>query len=374
MFKYINIILSAILLLSACTKSEVQHEDPAEIGFAPAARNVTKAVMEGPLNGDVRLGVWAYWNGTDGNIETGVADYSIYNTPFLADSEFGKKDVNWGGIPAYYWPNSGALVFAGYTKNRVVEQEGGGSWLHSVIDGNVKYDLSSDTMTIPVSIYPQLNNSFDLCWFGRTSASYNNRTNGDPVPVTLHHAMSWITIKVKGDATTGPEEENKRWRIKGIVMKDAFKEATGSCSISEGGVATTSWTLSEGQTTDVDLGRADGDTQNSNSKIQSLTQEAVPYEAVANALIVIPQPPLKLAVTYECPTAGGSYTEKTVEVDLTLTGHKDEDGNDIAENERIDMWKSGIHYTYTLVFKANEILVAPSFGKWETSDQTITVE
>jgi hypothetical protein len=37
-------------------------------------------------------------------------------------------------------------------------------------------------------------------------------------------------------------------------------------------------------------------------------------------------------------------------------------------------WASGVHYTYTLAFKGNEILVAPSYDNWDEKDQTVTVE
>lgn len=368
MLKYINITISAILLLSACTKSEVQYEASAEIGFAPAAKNVTKAVMQGTLADNVHLGVWAYWNGSNGQVQSNVNDYGTYSSPFLANAEFAKKGTSWAGYPdSYLWPNTGALVFAGYTKTQVHTDM-------TVGVDEATYNLQTNTMTLDYSLYPQLKYSFDLCWFGRTAASYNNREDGDPVDVTMHHALTWLTIKVKGDATTAPADEAKKWRVTDMIIKDAYKQAVGTCTIDSDGDATAIWKLIEGQITHVNLGKTNGDDYTETNLSCPLTQEAQAYEAVENAVIVIPQPPLKLEVTYECPTAGGGYTQKTAEVDLTLTGHKDADGNDIDANERIDMWEAGKHYTYTLVFKANEILVAPSFGAWDTTDQTITVE
>lgn len=367
MFKYINIILSAILLLSACTKSEVQHEDPAEIGFAPAARNVTKAVMTGTLDDNVSLGVWANWNGAEGEVETGINDYSGYSNPFLVNASFSKKGDNWAGTDqAYLWPTSGALVFAGYTKSQRFENN-----MNVGVD-EATYDFSTNSMTLDYSLYPQLQYSFDLCWFERTAASYNNRTSGNPVEVTLHHAMTWLTINVKGDAATAPEDESKKWKITDMRLLYACKQAVCTCSMKDGRM-TAQWELADGQTTHVYLGKKNGGDTSESALQLPLTQEAQAYEAVTDAVIVIPQTPLKLEVTYQCPTASG-YTTKTATVDLTLTGHKDGEGNDITEDKRINMWEAGKHYIYTLVFRANEILVAPSYGDWASSDQTITVE
>ena len=60
--KKIFISLLAVAALAACTKSEVAYEASAEIGFAPAVKNVTKAAMaSGTLlanNPNQQLGIW----------------------------------------------------------------------------------------------------------------------------------------------------------------------------------------------------------------------------------------------------------------------------------------------------------------------------
>ena len=70
--------------------------------------------------------------------------------------------------------------------------------------------------------------------------------------------------------------------------------------------------------------------------------------------------------------SSGVYKAGKTTVNLTLEGTKKEDGT--TENTKINTWLSGTHYTYTIVFKANEILVAPSYGTWATADQSVTVE
>ena len=47
------------------------------------------------------------------------------------------------------------------------------------------------------------------------------------------------------------------------------------------------------------------------------------------------------------------------------------DADDASKN----VWKPGYHYTYTLTFKANEILVAPKVTTWENGGNTeVTVQ
>ena len=77
--------------------------------------------------------------------------------------------------------------------------------------------------------------------------------------------------------------------------------------------------------------------------------------------IIIPQLPVNLIINYSYQVGSETRTDsKTVSLKLN-------DAN-------TTMWESGVHYTYTLVFKSNDIQVAPSFGTWGTENQNVTVE
>lgn len=350
------ILVLAIAAIAACTKSEVQYEAPGEIGFAPAVKNVTKAAMaSGTLlvnNPYQQLGIWAYWN------YNGTAILSTHTVSYLNDATFGKKDATlangssvtaWGGVDyAYPWPTNGTLRFAGYTK--------------FTTSGSVSYSGVADD-NITFTNYTQAN-GFDLCWF-KTTDAYNNRTTGNAIEVTLSHALAWLTFKIKGQGTVG-------WKINSIVLNDIASVGTGVCH--GAGADAAQWTCSV-YNTDMTL----------LSSQLTLTGDFVDIENGAKNFVVIPQTlnagnqtenartQHTLTINYSFPVgdpkvdANWKSDSRTVKLDLT-SNHGDATG---AVQNR---WKSGVHYTYNLTFKANEILVAPSYDKWATSDQGVTVE
>lgn len=346
--KKIFISLLAVAAVAACAKTEVAYDAANEIGFAPAVKTITKAAMSGTLPTTQDLGIWAYWNGVNGTVESNGATYANYTDAFLANALFGNRNGNnWGGKnEAYPWPTNGALVFAGYT-------------VPSQNDFAAAYNLEDNKMTF--TGYTQstdIANTFDLCWFGRTANSYNNRATGAAVDVTLSHALTWITIQIKGDTNTAG---NKPWRVtKATLLAANTVGTTGTCVYGDDGKAKATWTSNT--PADVVIKAA----------AQDLKQSAEDYESTAKGVVVIPQTPVKLEVEYEYPV-GNEYKPGKSTIDLTLTNHKDENGQTIATS--INEWASGVHYTYTLVFKANEILVAPTYGEWANGgNQTVVVE
>ena len=337
--KKIFISLFAVAALAACTKSEVQYEPAGEIGFAPVKDYVTKAQgVEGDLDEDQKLGIWAYWD-KDGSVAS-VTDYTAYDDNYLVNALFADKSGSWGGSPTGYpWPVNGALVFAGYTTP--------GDGVITLDDNNaettgteVSYNLANDTM-----IFSNYKNDaeFDLCWFGRTANSYNYRASGTAVPVTLSHALSWISIAVYGEGST------IGWKITSIE----WKVPTAGTATCIGTSATWNNPTYPDTATDIltnDHTIAAGTTANGKTTGTKITDN-----------LVIPSTPVELTVNYSFKVNGVEKSDsKTVSLKLDDTNSTE--------------WASGVHYTYTLAFKANEILVAPSYGEWATEDKTVTVE
>lgn len=339
--KKIAIIL-AVAALAACTKSEVKYDAPAEIGFAPATKNITKAEgMSGNLADGQKLGVWAYWDNdaTPGAVTVNAAQnvngYNNFTDNYLVNALFAKKGTNWGGDGvAYPWPVNGALVFAGYTTP-------GDAVLTT--DTQVAYNLTSDVMTF--TDYENTN-EFDLCWFGRTASSYNHRATGDAVPVELSHALTWVSIAVYGEGTPVGN-----WTITSMTLNAPAIKGTATCNGQTGKATWSDFTTkSTISILDEEHTITAGTTKDGETTGVELTDD-----------ILIPTTPVQLTVNYEFKVGTSTKTDsKTVSLKLN-------DANTQA-------WESGVHYTYTLVFKGNEILVAPSYGEWTTSDQTITVE
>lgn len=338
--KKIFISLLAVAALAACTKSEVQYEPAGEIGFAPFTGNITKAEgKEGALSTDQKLGIYAFWD-NDGTAGT-VSDFTAYNDNYLVNALFKQKTVTtttgssvtaWGGADeAYPWPVNGALVFAGYTTP-------GDAVLTT--DTAVEYAFATDVMTF--KNYANTN-EFDLCWFGRTANSYNYRASGTAVPVTLSHALSWISIAVYGEGST------IGWKITLIE----WKVPTAGTATCVGTSAT--WDNLTTPTTATNILASNhiiaaGTTTDGKTTGTKITDN-----------LVIPSTPVDLTVNYTFMVNGVEKSDsKTVSLEL-------DDANSTK-------WASGVHYTYTLAFKGNEILVSPSYGDWTTQDQTVTVE
>ncbi|MBR5835001.1 MAG: fimbrillin family protein [Bacteroidales bacterium] len=356
--KKIFFSIVALAALAACTKSEVAYEAPQEIGFAPTVKNVTKAAMTGDLstaNPDQQLGIWAYWN------YDGSALLTSHTVSYLNDATFGKKDATlangslvtaWGGVGyAYPWPTNGTLKFAGYTKPAAAE-----SVTYSGVEDN-EIIFTNYTQTA----------GYDLCWFETTEA-YNNRTSGEAIPVTLSHALSWLTFKIQGQGTEG-------WKINSIVLNDIASKGTGVCSGNGADAAT--WTCTTYET-DMTL----------RSTELVLTDEFVDIENDAKNFLVIPQTlnaggqddasrtQHTLTINYSFPVGdpdvSTNWKTDNITVKLDLASNYGDAGTD--EDPVENRWKSGVHYTYNLTFKTTEILVAPSYDGWEDVDQSVTVE
>ena len=367
--KHISILLAAALTLAACSKSEIQYESPSDICFAPASKNITKAAMPaGVLDKNVKLGVWAYWNGVNGTVES-TATYANYTDAYLYNSLFANRadTDNWGGYDsqnakevAYPWPSSGALVFAGYTKPSPNTNLEARYILSKTIDGV----LHEDELTFAdytQDVQDGVLTSDDLCWFSATTESYNYRTAASgAVSVTLNHALTWITFKAYGSGA--PVSSGNEWVITSITLKNISTVGTATCHGTKVNwdpiVSTSSIKV---YSKDVENGYRlttlpDGDK----------TLPAI--ENVKNNTLVIPQTPVEAEITYKTSPNSEPVT-KTIA--LTLDNTKDKKGNANTENTK---WEAGKHYTYTLHFKSNEIRVTPSYGDWTSTDQSITVE
>lgn len=358
--KKIVLTIMAVAAMAACTKSGVQYETAAEITFAPAAKNITKAALgdiakTGTYPTKQKLGVYANYASDDPSANATVANYT---TKFLNNVLFTHNTTAnaWGAGES--WPANGSLIFAGYA----IPESG-------EANGTYKYDFQSDKLEIEAytqTIDPA--ESFDLGWFNRTSASYNYRNSASTaVPVTLSHALAWVEIQVKGEGTT---VGTKPWRIQSLIMNNVYNMGNAVCTGSGAGQA-------EWASLSNTVG-ADGKKENAitiYSGDQELTGEAKVCETDGTDVLVIPQTPtevltnkaldveksvatLTVTYTYDSP-AGDSMPLQTTTVPLVVDGG----------------WKSGYKYVYTLSFKANEILVAPSYNTWaDGGNKNVIVE
>lgn len=344
--KKIFFSIVALAALAACSKSEVAYEASAEIGFAPVKGNVTKASgLSGNLATTQELGVWAFWDKdgivegpttttVDGNTTTTPIDHSKYADEYLVNAIFVNKSITSWGAPdgkSYPWPVNGSLVFAGYTT------PGDNVLTTGTATGNVQYDFTNDIMTF--TNYENTN-EFDLCWFGRTAESYNNRTTGAPVSVDLSHALTWVTIAAYGqNAAIG-------WKITSMTLNKYNVAGTATC---KGSTKKATWYPVTNNGSPLTIGNTD--------KIpHTLVAADSGKGVVLSDNVLIPSDDVELTVNFS----------------FDVNGVTKNDSKTFVLNA--DPWESGVHYTYTLVFNSNEILLAPEYEEWGVSDDnTITV-
>jgi hypothetical protein len=337
MKKYIH-ILTALAILASCTKSEVNYEPSGQVTLAPVKGTLTKAAGNSgelkDLENPPKLHIWARWDEDD-----------VYWYIFDAMFAYNDSYKAWAGEQGSYpWPLSGELSFAGYTHPTTF----------SCIVG---YDHVANEFTFTEYI----NDEFDLCWFGRTKG-YNNKVSGDAVEVTLNHALTWISIKAYGEGT--PVD---KWKINSLTLENVITRGNAICTVSTGKATWEAHPIYD--KTDKDKVIDDGIDNYilNNNLAHTIQAPTVDGETKTGALltdnIIIPQLPVNLIINYSYQV-GTEIRTDSKKVSLGL-GKKN--GVDI-------LWESGKHYTYTLIFKSNDIQVAPSFGTWGTENQNVTVE
>ena len=339
-----KLVLAVLALgaMAACTKSNVQYEQPGEISLQPVTQKATKAAVDGtyyPTGTAYNFNVWAWW--ADKNAGTALAEFTS-TTDYIAEGTFtARNNVSWGGVTPYYWPTKGSLVFAGYSPA-------------SADVAGTTFNYSWDSKTFTVSNYIQSNDiaqTKDLMWFDVTDKSYNqNGTDG--VPVTFKHALSWLTFKFKLAKNDTPQN----WiitnvKLTGIENTASFASTTGwdeATNSHEVGV----WSVRDGVTP------------------YTVTSEEKVLESTTNGVVVIPQScapgtpaaegvaavaaAAELVITYNMKTYVGNGVLEGQEVKLPLNGSQISD----------DEWLPGKHYIYTITFGNNEILISPSVTNW----------
>lgn len=335
----------AALAVVACSKTETNYDANlnGELVVVPVASKITKAaIVDGVYPEANHISLFAFHAPGFPSGPVAESDYSKFVETYLYDTEYfytGTEESTriWAGLKAsYYWPITGSLVFSGYSLQAPTTS--GERAESPKIGTEVTYTLADDKLEIKgytQSVDP--NSTFDFLYFGRTASSYNNRRTGDPIDLTFKHALSWITVKVKGG--NGALVNGHVWSVTNVKLVGV--QTTGDFTYT--GTATTKveW--------DTPTTASDAEFVIFNDK-QELTSSLDVVETVENATLVIPQPATKLCVTiaYKSP-ANDDITEE-VEIDLaeyTTTG-----------------WEAGKRYTYELSFDPTEITVAPIVETW----------
>lgn len=333
----------AVAAIASCAKTEPTYVGgESEIMLAPvtavSTKHVTGAVTGTTYNSAEKFDVYAYWAdepaGTKFN--TGATEYLKGEGSGV---EFVNKGSYWGGTTTYYWPKNGSLRFAAYSPSTL----------------DMIHDLENDTYTLENYVYPAVDataadytaKAFDIL-VAPTSESYNAETAASKVSVKFEHALSWITVKLQST-----EVAEGAFTVKDVVVNNIAKKGTLTANMAAEKV----WS---------DLDNKSAVNVFTDATGYTVTPTAVVKETVSNGFLVLPQEPTTVTVY---------YTQNALE---------DEDGNETSpalENQQItvpltlddadDTWEPGKHYTYTILFDLDEILINPTVEDWEETTEVI---
>ena len=364
--KKLLIAIAAIALLASCSKSDITYDEPSEIGIAPVAQNITKAMLNGTEFPNEQFNVWAYYKQLD--LNTTVADWQASSKEqqiYIEEKPFQQTTTNaklWGGVTPYFWPKVGSLMFVGYYPTSISEKV------------NHTFDANTNLMTItdytPGMVSAATTHTEDVMYFNMTPTSYSGTTEssidvtGNNVDVVFKHALSWISvILVKGADTP----DNATITVSSVKFTNILP--TGDAVVN--GASAIAWTP-EGTAANIEV-CPDDDAKTTEVFENEVTLEKGNKTVLAKEPILIPQTmsgtvdaPKNLVVEYTISSNDGSkFTEvKTIQ----LSGMKD------ANETALSSWDAAKHYTYTITIGTTEILIDPAVENWTPVTVNVPVQ
>lgn len=350
--KKIILSIAAVAALAACTKSEVQYEQPSEIGFVPVTKMNTKAAVSTTDYPDA-LNMYVFANaGLDGNDTGETVEVSECTEPYFRNAEFShgsNAEHVFSGLTPYYWPNVKQLIFSGYSKSGNVANLAEAPTYDGTAITIKGYKPGDGTATLGDN---------DLMWFPTTGPYAKpgkiGADNDKDVNVQMKHACSWITFNVKGNEVTGRADnestedvdEGTTWQILDLSIADLSQSA----DVTLGTQAVWS-NLATG--TPFDVYRGTG---------KQLTTGYVDYTKLGSSyqdFIVIPQATKQLYIKYQYVSQKGAAADGSQ--DLICT---EEITKPLTYTDGTD-WLPGVHYIYNITIGTEEILIEPTVAEWE---------
>ena len=345
-------IILALAAAVACSKTDVVYDDAqtGEITVSPVTGTLTKAaISDGVYPESNHIALFAYHAPLFKAGAVTSTDYARFNDTYLYDAEYHYTGTPqstriWSGlVSSYYWPITGSLVFAGYSLP-APETPGTSS---KPIGTEVNYDLSTDKLEIKgYAQSAETDKTFDLLYFGRTSTSYNNRRDGASVSLTFNHALSWITVQIKGG--DGALVDGRVWSVTEVTLKDVQTKGDFTyLGTAEPPTPKVSWELEDD----------DSDMSVYGPSSKPLSNAFVTFEKNPAGLVVIPQAAKKLEVKIRYQSPADDTIDEIVEVDLS---------------KYTTNWEAGKKYTYQLTFDPEKILVNPTVSAWPNPGEVYT--
>lgn len=336
----------AALSLIACSKSEPVYDHHDEIIISPISENTTKAMMpKGEFLGE-SFNVWVWHNPTPaladavGKFQAGITDG--ITTLYVDEKPFIEKDATknlWGGEVAYYWPNTGSLLFAGYHAPGLTEEQV--TYTFDATDNKMVFkDVKQSAVTAE-------GYADDIMYFNMTPSSYNKVTN--EVNLKFRHALSWITVTLAKRADPVIEAVIT---IEDVTFTSVAEQGTGTVDK----FSPILWKSSApkdlkhtGLPMVLEYDMIDG-------------KEATKIYKLQEHLFIPQQIDGLLVVTYSVKSTDDSKFTEIYKIDL----------KSLKEGAH-NTWDAGKHYTYNLSIGTDEILVTPSVEPWENVGTDILI-
>lgn len=367
-------VISAIALLSACTKSEVAYTEDVEIGLKPLTKNITKAMVDDTAFPNESFAVWAYYKQLGKGTSIAIWQSSTLDQQtYINEKPFSQRGTTglWGGEgAAYYWPKVGSLMFVGYYPVSIDAPT------ESNPDGKVKYEFSSSVNKMTVTGYSPTTDDYvatgfvntaeganhveDFMYFNMTSAScdattpgpVNSVTSGNHIDVVFKHALSWLTVVLKKDSST---PAGATITVKSVHFSEVNTAGTGTVNNSpaQGESNVISWDTTTSDEIDVYVL---GSSTTANTV-------ALTNDYTCKQPVIIPQEmDGNIVITYEIKSTDGSaFTETKT---LPLSGL----------TSSVTSWDPAKKYTYTITIGTSEILIDPAITDWTDVEATIDVK
>lgn len=338
-----KLILSffAVAALFSCSKSDIIYSDQeSQIRFSPIANTIVKSVAGIGTDGaydatfPTNLNLYVFANAQADDLT------ASWPSPYFKNAKFIYSRLDNGvyeGDDARFWPNVKSLIFAGYSNACNID----------AIADNSTVDFSNNEITI--TGYTQDNTKTakganDLMWFPWDTRSYTKQNTA--VTANMKHACSWITVKVKSDGNYTD------LKLHDLTINGLYHTGTAKC-----GATSATWTGLESKSTENLY-------VNNTGAVVSTTEEV--FENTANNMIVIPQTPTSIDVTYSFVPQTGIAAIKETKTGLSLSIGKET----VEGVEQDKLWESGKHYIYTITITATEILIAPEVAEWTNTPVT----
>ena len=339
------ILAAALVALAACTKENVDFNANTldnEIGFTAVTRKATKAttdndkiVANATYPETCAFKVWG-WNSPVGDFsEFSDGDASNFMSNLTIEYTTGpnsQKAAAWRNADQYYyWPMTGEISFFAFHPSDKVPANFAPGW-----------DATHDVPTASISGWDVTgtNKTVDLMF-----ADNHGHKQTSALGLVFKHALAQIVVNVKTDEDYHADAQ---FDVNSVTFNNVY--TTGDLSYSQ---STYTWTPVANDTQTHDW-------VYSNTSMTNITNAE--NQVYGAACLMIPQD----ANTKDPNATPADNTETTITINYTITSVVAANApaaTPVTANVTVaapQIWAAGSKYIYTLNFKLNEILFAPT--------------